>query len=178
MAHPPRLASAIAHFIQTTMPRKKKDLNEPASVLQPDLDIEQFVEPDQQPESCNRNYLTASLQSVQASISQLFEKQSELAGTQTADTIFDAFESAFISRLEQRLQPFVDVVLPQIQDASIQMKERTTARTDRRLSAFQRLQQIASKVNDDCRLMLPGGEVSVVGEFVHWEPINQDKENA
>lgn len=175
------------------MPRKKKEqqVDEPISVLQPEIEGEQSVEleiktepmnspitepPDElaiDPSSCSRDFLAATLQSAQASISQLFEKQAELAGTQAADTAFDAFESAFISRLEQRLQPFVDVVLPQIQDTHTELKEHTTARVERRQSAFDRLKQIAATVTDECKLLPP---VVAVGEFVNWEPI-EVKEN-
>lgn len=157
------------------MPRKKKQ-DEPALQAE-EITITteqgQFMEPDQEPEFCNRAYLLASLQSVQASISQLFEKQSEIAGTQTADTIFDAFESAFISRLEERLQPFLDVLVPEIRDGQAQLRDRNTKRKERRLSAFDRLKQIAVTVTDECKLLPP---VVAVGEFVTWEPI-ENKEN-
>jgi len=159
------------------MPRKKKQ-DEPTSVLQPEeititTEQGQSIEPDQEPVSCNRAYLLASLQSVQESISQLFEKQSELAGTQTADTIFDAFEAAFISRLEERLQPFVDLLVPEIRDGQAQLRDRNTKRKERRLSAFDRLKQIAVTVTDECKVLPP---VVAVGEFVTWEPI-ENKEN-
>ncbi len=169
------------------MPRKKREAipeTEPISVLQEPVEpsieltdpptVEQLpIEPELDPEYCARDFLTTTLQSAQASVAQLFEKQCELAGTQAADTAFDAFESAFISRLEQRLQPFVDVVLPQIQDTHTEVQERTTARVERRQSAFDRLKQIAATITDECKLLPP---VVAVGEFVSWEPI-EVKEN-
>ncbi|WP_414588991.1 hypothetical protein [Scytonema sp. PCC 10023] len=170
------------------MPRKKREAipeSEPISVLhgpvEPEVETElinpPITEPPDElaidPEYCARDFLTATLQSAQASISQLFEKQAELTGTQAADAVFDAFESAFISRLEARLQPFVDVLVPEIRDSHAQLQERTTARVERRLSAFDRLKQIAAIVTDECRLLPP---VTAVGEFVTWEPI-EAKEN-
>jgi hypothetical protein len=170
------------------MPRKKQiKTDERISVLQPDLEIEpivelneptekpieQFIDEPVEPKSCPRDYLAASLQATTESIGELFEKQAELQGTQIADAIFDRFESAFISRLEQRLQPFMDVVLPQIQENHVVLKERTTARVERRLSAFDRLKQIAATITDECKLLPP---VVAVGEFVNWEPI-EVKEN-
>jgi len=169
------------------MPRKKREAipeSEPISVLQgpvePSIEltdpptVEQLpIEPELDPEYCARDFLTASVESAQASIAQLFEKQAELRGAEVADTVFDAFESAFISRLEQRLQPFVDVLIPEIKDTHTQLKERTTARVERRQSAFDRLKQIAATVTDECKL-LPS--VVAVGEFVNWEPI-EIKEN-
>lgn len=159
------------------MPRRKKLEQEPISV-QPESEVElqSIPETSLEAESIPRDFLAASLESATESISQLFEKEAELSGLEVADIVFDAFESSFISRLEQRLQPFVDVVLPQIQDTSTELKQRTTTRLERRLSAFDRLKQIAIKVSDDCKLLLPSGEISVVGEFVSWEPIQQ-KEN-
>ena len=171
------------------MPRKKRETiteSEPISVLQPESEsdevtTEQAIEqPHIDSESCNRNYLTASLQSVQASISQLFEKQCEIAGTQAADAVFDTFESAFISRLEERLQPFVDVLVPEIRDSHAQLQERTITRVERRLSAFDRIKQIATLVSDECRLSLPNGELTgnLLG-FASWDATNHDQqENA
>jgi hypothetical protein len=119
-------------------------------------------------ESCPRDFLTASVEVAIASTGQLFTTQAELQGVEIADTVFDAFESAFISRLEERLQPFLDVVLPQIQETSVKLVERTTARVERRKSAFDRLKQIAATVTDECRLLPP---ITAVGEFVSWEEI-------
>jgi hypothetical protein len=182
-AHPQeKLASAIALHQFTnykTMPRKKKDPSEPASVLQPDLNVEQTLEPiepdQQQPESCNRSHLLAFLLSVQSSTSLLLEKQSEIAGTQSADAVFDAFEIAFTNQLEARLQPFMDVVLPQIKDGQTQLADRATERKGRQLRGFDRLRQIAATITDECKLLPP---VVAVGEFLTWEPIIEDKENA
>jgi len=175
------------------MPRKKKTemtTDEPISVLQPEMDIkvpetesaialEELVEsvakPEENidPESCSRNYLTASLQSAQSSITGLFEAQAQMAGAQIADKVFDQLEEAFVNRLQQRLQPFVDTLLPEIKDTHTQLQERTTARVERRLSAFDRLKQIAATITDECKLLPP---VVAVGEFVNWEPI-EVKEN-
>lgn len=119
-------------------------------------------------ESTPRDFLTASVEVAIASTGQLFTTQAKLQGVEIADTVFDAFESAFISRLEERLQPFLDVVLPQIQETSVKLVERTTARVERRKSAFDRLKQIAATVTDECRLLPP---ITAVGEFVSWEEI-------
>lgn len=134
--------------------------------------LEQQTEPQSNP----REYLAASLTSAQATIAQLFEKQAELRGAEVADTVFDAFESAFISRLEQRLQPFVDVVLPQIQDTHVVLRERTTARVERRQSAFDRLKQIATLVTDEC-MSLPSGELTgnLLG-FASWDVPDHDQQ--
>jgi hypothetical protein len=164
------------------MPRKKRETiaeSEPISVLQPESESnevtsEQAIEqPHIDPESCNRNYLTASLQSVQASVSQLFAKQCQISGTQAADAAFDAFEIAFISRLEERLQPFVDVLVPEIRDSHAQLQERTITRVERRLSAFDRLKQITGIITDECKLLPP---VVAVGEFVTWEPVTKEND--
>jgi hypothetical protein len=159
------------------MPRKKKTDDLISVLAQPEFEIESQTESttDIHPnfESIPRDFLAASLESATTSIGQLFEKQAQLSGSEVADTVFDAFESAFISRLEQRLEPFLTVLIPEIKDTHTQLKQRATARIERRLSAFDRLKQIAATVTDECRLMLPAGEVSVVGEFVSWEPIQQ-----
>jgi hypothetical protein len=183
------------------MPRKKKveTTDEPISVLQPEMEtegqesghaiaVEELeLEPEQIPttatttesleaESCSRDFLTASLQSTTASISHLFEKQAELQGTQAADAFFDSFESAFINRIEKRLEPFINVFVPEIKDSHTQLKERTTARLERRQSVFDRLKQITSAITDECKLLLPSNEVTVIGEFINWEPINKEDE--
>lgn len=170
------------------MPRKKREAipeTEPISVfkgpVEPEIETEPMnppitEPPDEsaiEPEYCARDFLTASVESAQASVCQLFEKQAELTGTQVADSVFDAFETAFVSRIEQRLQPFMDVLIPEIKDTQTQLQERTTARVERRQSAFDRLKQIAATVTDECKLLPP---VVAVGEFVTWEPI-QTKEN-
>jgi vacuolar-type H+-ATPase subunit I/STV1 len=181
------------------MPRKKKlemTTDEPISVLQPETErqsedaiaqsavpeaiaIEELVEPIAEleqnidPESCSRNYLTASLQSAQSSITGLFEAQAQLAGTQIADRVFDQLEEAFVNRLQERLQPFVDTLLPDIKDSHTEIQQRNTARVERRQSAFDRIKQIAATITDECKLLPP---VVAVGEFVTWEPI-ETKEN-
>ena len=160
-------------------------MSEPISVLQPELESDKVTseqaieqpEPDQEPESCNRSYLLASLLSVQSSTSLLLEKQSEIAGTQAADAVFDAFEIAFISRLEERLEPFVDVLVPEIRDSHAQLQEqRTITRVERRLSAIDRIKQIATLVSDECRLSLPNGEPTgdLLG-FASWD-VNYDQQ--
>ncbi len=164
------------------MPRKKRETiteSEPISVLQPESEsdevtTEQAIEqPHIDSESCNRNYLTASLLSTQASISQLFEKQCEIAGTQAADAVFDRFEASFLARIEERLQPFVDTLLPEIKDSHTQLQQRTTARLERRLSAFDRLKQITGIITNECKLLPP---VVAVGEFVTWEPVTKEND--
>jgi hypothetical protein len=98
----------------------------------------------------------------------LFESQAQLAGIELADKVFDQLEEAFVNRLEERLQPFIDVVLPQIQETSRELKQSSTARLERRQGAFDRLKQISSLITDECRLLPP---VVAVGEFVSWEPV-------
>lgn len=153
------------------MPRKKK-IDEPEIKSQAEATTDIYSDF----ESVPRDFLAASLDSATTSIGQLFEKQAELSGSEVADTVFDAFESVFISRLEQRLESFANVLIPEIKDTHTQLKQRVAARIERRISAFDRLKQIAATVTDECRLMLPASEVSVVGEFVTWEPVEQ-KEN-
>jgi hypothetical protein len=172
------------------MPRKKKvetTTAEPISVLKPEIKIEGLesesaiaveeanTQPDEvlDPESCSRNYLTASLQSATESITGLFEAQAQLAGTQIADRVFDQLEEAFVTRLQERLQPFVDTLLPDIRDSHTQLQERTTARVERRQGVFDRLKQITATITDECKLLPP---VVAVGEFVNWEPL-ETKEN-
>jgi hypothetical protein len=188
------------------MPRKKKvetTTAEPISVLKPEIEteeqesesaiaIEELAESVSESEidsqfegngaldleSCSRDYLTATLQSAQASMTDLFEAQAQLAGTQIADKVFDSLEDAFVSRLQQRLQPFVDVLLPEIRDGHAQLRDRTAARVERRQSAFDRIKQIATLVSDECRLSLPNGEPTgnLLG-FASWEPTNYDQIN-
>jgi hypothetical protein len=175
------------------MPRKKKEqqIDEPISVLHPEeeqtedaIAVEELVEsvakPEENidPELCSRNYVTASLQSAQSSLTDLFEAQAQLAGTQIADRVFDQLEEAFVNRLQQRLQPFVDTLLPDIRDSHAQLQERTTARVERRLSAFDRIKQIATLVTDECRLSLPSNEPTgnLLG-FASWESDHDQQEN-
>lgn len=175
------------------MPRKKKtEQDEPISVLQSDTLTEALTEPINEPsinpidqptneameaESYPRDYLAASIRTAQASMSTLFETQAALAGTQIADKVFDQLEEAFVNRLQQRLQPFVDTLLPEIKDSSAELQQRTAARVERRLSAFDRIRQIATLITDECRLSLPSNEPTgnLLG-FASWEPVEQ-KEN-
>jgi hypothetical protein len=127
-------------------------------------------------EACPRDFLATSLESATNSVEQLFTKQAELTGSQIADAVFDKFEAAFINRLEERLQPFVDVVLPNIRETQTQLQQGSTMRLKRRQGAFERLKQIASLISDECRLLPP---VTAVGEFVTWNEIEptQQQEN-
>ncbi len=170
------------------MPRKKKtEAGEPTSVLQPETEAElinpptieqSLIEPELEPESCSRNFLTATIQTAQTSISDLFEAQAQLAGTEIADKVFDSLEEAFVNRLQQRLQPFVSTLLPEIRDSHAELKQHTTARIERRLSAFDRLKQIATLVTDECRLSLPNGELTgnLLG-FASWDVNHDQQEN-
>lgn len=179
------------------MPRKKKVetermTDEPISVLKPETEeqesesaiaieelVEPVVEPERNidPESCSRNYLTASLQSAQSSITGLFEAQAQLAGTQIADKVFDQLEEAFVNRLQERLQPFIETLLPDIKDSHAEIQQRTTARLERRHSAFDRIKQIATLITDECRLTLPTNETTgnLLG-FASWDVANHDKQ--
>jgi nitrogenase subunit NifH len=163
------------------MPRRKKDLNEPASVLQPDLNIEQTldrpIESEQEPELCSRNYLAASLQSAETLLTGLFEAQAQLAGTQIADKVFDSLEEAFVTRLQHRLQPFVDTLLPEIRDSHAQLQKRTVTRLERRQSTLDRFKQIATLITDECRLTLPTNETTgnLLG-FASWDVANHDQQ--
>lgn len=175
------------------MPRKKKtEQGEPISVSQSDLELEPLTEPDIEPiheptekpidkpvggESFSRDYMTASLQLAQASMTDLFEAQAQLAGIELADKVFDVLEESFVTHLQQRLQPFVDTLLPEIRESHTQIKERTTARLERRQGVLDRLKQIATLVTDECRLSLPNNEPTgnLLG-FASWEPVEQ-KEN-
>jgi hypothetical protein len=179
------------------MPRKKKTEttnDEPTSILQPESEIEEqeteiaiaVPEPDEQPESsevldpesCSRNYLTASLNSTTKSIAGLFETQAQLAGTQIADKVFDSLEEAFVSRLQERLQPFVDTLLPDIKESHAELQQRTAARVERRITAFDRIKQIATLVTDECRMALPSGEPTgnLLG-FASWDTNYDRQEN-
>lgn len=165
------------------MPRKKKHqiVDESISVLQPEIEplTEPTIEPELattpldesvDPESCNRNYLTATIQSAQTSMSDLFETQAQLAGTQIADKVFDQLEDAFVSRLQQRLQPFVDSLLPEIRESHVELQQRTKTRVERRQAAFTRIRQIATLISDECRLSLPSHEPTgnLLG-FASWD---------
>jgi hypothetical protein len=161
------------------------------------VEIEELAKPDTEPETDQlqspgetseetlteahlRDFLGASVEVAIASVGQLLKTQAELQGADIADQVFDKFEGAFINRLEERLQPFTDVLIPQLQETSRELKQRSTARVERRLSAFNRLKQIASLVSDECQLSLPSGEPTgnLLG-FASWEPVQviETKEN-
>jgi hypothetical protein len=152
------------------MPRKKKTEHEPISVLQPHFEVEPLTEPDlesideptekpvNQPldepveAESNRDYMTASVQLAQASMTDLFEAQGQLAGIELADTLFDQLEESFVNHLQKRLEVFVDVLLPEIKDTRTQIKERTTPRIERRQGVLDRIKKLAATVTDECRL--------------------------
>jgi hypothetical protein len=168
------------------VPRKKTQQDEPISVLRPDIEsideptekpVNQTVDEPVEAESCSHDYLTASLQAATQSIGQLFEKQCEIAGVQAADAAFDSFESAFVNHLQARLKPFVNTLLPEIRESHTQLKERTIARAERRISGFDRIKQIATLISDECRLSLPSNEPTgnLLG-FATWD-VNNDGGN-
>jgi hypothetical protein len=158
----PQLSSAVEELAQP--------VTEPQLIERQDPGTIPVTEP--LIEACPRNFLAASLQSATKSAETLFTKQAQLSGSQIADKVFDSFEEAFLNRLEQRLEPFVSVLIPQIQETSAELKQSTTARLERRQGAFDRLKQIASLITDECRLLPP---VHTVGEFIAWDEIEPGK---
>jgi hypothetical protein len=117
------------------------------------------------------------LQSAQTSLTGLFEAQAQLVGTQIADQVFDSLEEAFVTRIQHRLQPFIDTLLPEIRDSHTQLQKRTVARLERRQSTLERLKEIGKLVSDECRLSLPNGELTgnVLG-FASWDATNHDQQ--
>jgi nitrogenase subunit NifH len=107
----------------------------------------------------------------------LFEAQAQLAGTQIADKVFDSLEEAFVTRLQHRLQPFVDTLLPEIRDSHAQLQKRTVTRLERRQSTLDRFKQIATLITDECRLTLPTNETTgnLLG-FASWDVANHDQQ--
>jgi hypothetical protein len=170
------LQSEVAELVEPNFEPKLEQLPSPSTTTAPGSNATILEVSPELVESSPRDFLAASLESATASIQQLFATQAELNGSQVADAVFDKFEAAFINRLEERLTPFVDVVLPNIRETQTQLQQGSTTRLERRQGAFERLKQIASLISDECRLLPP---VTAVGEFVTWNEIEptQQQEN-